>query len=229
MTDYLLSVGVKMRNVFLVLISLVASTHAQAQTWDPIGEGVITSATYVDIEFHGAVIGPCDGGAAWDSMGRCNGSSQDAASYVAALLTGIPAMDVVSGYVTDWAAPPEAVGTAQFRTGSGWSPRLCLGRPDNNSEDSFHPDFPGNPSFRGLELAPHMSVLISLEDEDFNGNDEIGQCLITSAQIENYLYTGQSRVQVDCSSQTANRLLTVEISVYPSQLTQPDYVGSLRR
>ena len=74
-----------------------------------------------------------------------------------------------------------------------------------------------------------MSVLISLEDEDFNGNDEIGQCLITSAQIENYLYTGQTRVQVDCSSQTANRLLTVEISVYPSQLTQPDYVGSLRR
>jgi hypothetical protein len=229
MTDDTLSIGKKMRNWFIVLISLLVWTHAQAQTWDPMGEGAITSATYVDIEFHGAVIGPCDGGAAWDSMGRCSGSSQNVASQVAALLSGTPVAQVVGSYVTDWAAPPDAVGTAQFRTASGWSPRLCLGRPDNNSEDSFYPDFPGNPSFRGLELAPHMSVLISLEDEDFNGNDEIGQCLITSAQIENYLYTGQTRVQVDCSSQTGNRLLTVEISVYASQLTQPDYVGSLRR
>ncbi|MBU6160799.1 MAG: hypothetical protein KGO50_06730 [Myxococcales bacterium] len=188
----------------------------------------------VDVEFHGALIGPCDSrGQHWDSLQSCNQPPNLSREVdgLASILSFAAPQAAIARVAANTAAnafsPPDVIGEARVRTRDGWSSGLSLGEINNNVEDSLSPDFPGNPSIRGLLADPSTVVSVNLRDEDSFNEAPIGECTFTGEELSALLQAGEQRVAMRCEEETSGRILFVDISVFASELAEPQFVGAV--
>jgi hypothetical protein len=109
---------------------------------------------------------------------------------------------------------PDPIGSAELNQGAGFDPASDreLANIDNNTEDTFEPTWPGAPGWRSVKLSVDLKVRVTIQDEDFFYNDDVGVATATAEDITAAWLDGRTYwVRVD--SQTNNQLLAIAIQV----------------
>jgi hypothetical protein len=184
-----------------------------------------TPPANVEIDIVGAYIGPAKAdGTCWDGV-ECTidqatrdkvamalaetGSSEAVAAAVAVALSGL----AQGAY-----GPPDPLGVATLWNNGNWSSPLNLATPDNNQEDTFTPQWPGDPTQDNkigwqAPFGEDFRVHVKLSDEDLVNDDPIGDVDINYADVVAALQAGET-YPVRVADQGTGLILFIEIDAH---------------
>ncbi len=174
----------------------------------------------IDISLVSALIGPGKSDKTqWDGFGDVPDS---VTTGLAAALGAGPYAPVL-GFMTSAAiasvSKPDPFGYAQVNYQGTWELDTDLANENDNTEDTFTPQWPENPGWQNVPYSKNLRVRIVLQDEDISNHDDMGKLEINAAHIE-AAWAAQKVHQIRVADQTYNQVLYFGISVTASQLAE---------
>ncbi len=166
----------------------------------------------INIDIVGAVIGPMKSDSnPWDGFGSVPAGVGEALGVA----LGAPAPYVaVASFLQTAAAnslsKPDPFGTATLNDSNA----ITLANADNNTENTFTPNWPGRPGWRNVAYSTDLRIRVTLQDEDIWYHDDIGVIEINSRDIA-AAWASQHVYPVNVADQSSRQLLFVMLSVTP--------------
>jgi hypothetical protein len=165
---------------------------------------------FVDVEFRGALIGPSKfGGAAWDGLGRLDGSAQEGLAQALAAVD--PHAAVLSFFTNPALAAlerPEPFGHVRATVNGIVVQQLDL---TLSQRDTLTPLW-SNERLSRVPLVVDTRLEVELYDKDLVNDDAMGAATLKASDIAAALRVGTLH-HVRVAGQTNNQVLFIDISV----------------
>ena len=170
----------------------------------------------ITIRFLNAAVAPAKAdGSVWDGIGSVPDDVWDAFLILgpeAALFTDLA--DFLAESALDALDAPDPYGIAQLDVGDGYGAGMYLATPENNQQEAYVPEWPGDPVFEDVPFTEDLTIRVQLWDEDeLDADDSIGLAILDYEVIKTAYMNGGAHYE-NVAAQTYNQLLILGIEVF---------------